>query len=82
MTALGLRPGAEAERPILGLRAVAVIGLITIALNYTILKRLLAIVETVRAGDPFVSANARRSRRDGMTWRSPSGSTTCSTIGG
>ena len=118
-----------------------------IPLNYVVLKRLLAIVETVRAGDPFVAANAapfagdrlgaaraaasqhrhrrdrqggfdpgasgpsrcrlfdqrlarraphvpagprvrgrhahaRRPRRDGLTWRSPSSSTTCSTIGG
>jgi hypothetical protein len=30
--------------------------------NYLILKRLLAIVETVRAGDPFVSGNADRLR--------------------
>ena len=42
----------------MGLRAIAVIGLVTIPLNYAILKRLLAIVETVRAGDPFVAANA------------------------
>lgn len=29
-----------------------------IPLNYVVLKRLLAIVETVRTGDPFVAANA------------------------
>jgi hypothetical protein len=29
-------------------------------LNYGILKRLLAMVETVRAGDPFVATNAQR----------------------
>ena len=44
----------------MGLRAIAVIGLVTIPLNYLILKRLLAMVETVRAGDPFVAANAQR----------------------
>jgi hypothetical protein len=37
-------------------------GLATIPLNYAILKRLLQIVETVRAGDPFVAANASRLR--------------------
>ena len=42
------------------LRAVAVLGLAAIPLNYGILKRLLAMVETVRAGDPFVAANAER----------------------
>ncbi len=44
----------------MGLRAIAVLGLATIPLNYGILKRLLAIVETVRAGDPFVATNAHR----------------------
>ena len=46
----------------MGLRAIAVLGLATIPLNYVILKKLLAIVETVRAGDPFVAANANRLR--------------------
>jgi Protein of unknown function (DUF2975) len=31
-------------------------------LNYAVLKRLLAIVGTVRAGDPFVATNAHRLR--------------------
>ena len=44
----------------MGLRAVAILGLVTIPLNHGILARLLAIVETVRAGDPFVAANAQR----------------------
>lgn len=57
---LALSPTAEAEWIIWGLRAVAVIGLASIPLNHTILARLLAIVETVRAGDPFVGANAGR----------------------
>ncbi len=60
MTALGLSPSPEAERLILGLHAIAVVGLAAIPLNYVVLKRLLAIVETVRAGDPFVVANAHR----------------------
>ena len=55
-----ISPSPEADRLILGLHAIAVIGLVTIPLNYAILKRLLAIVETVRAGDPFVAANAAR----------------------
>ena len=45
---------------IMGMRAIAALGLVAIALNYPILKRLVAIVETVRAGDPFVAANAYR----------------------
>jgi uncharacterized membrane protein len=44
----------------MGMRAIAVVGLIAIPLNNVVLKRLLAIVETVRAGDPFVAENALR----------------------
>ena len=64
--ALGLFPGPEADRIIIGLQAIAVIGLATIPLNYIVLRRLLAIVETVRAGDPFVAANA--SRLQAIAW--------------
>ena len=60
MAAFKLSPSPEAERLIMGLRVVAVLGLVTIPLNYVVLKRLLAIVETVREGDPFVAANAVR----------------------
>jgi hypothetical protein len=60
MSAFRLSPSPEAERLILGLRAIAALGLATIPLNYIILKRLLAMVETVRAGDPFIAANADR----------------------
>lgn len=60
MSSFKLSPGPEAERIIMGLRAVAVLGLVAIPLNYMILKRLIAMVETVRAGDPFVAANAYR----------------------
>jgi hypothetical protein len=60
MSALKLSPSPEAERVVMGLRAIAMLGLVAIPLNYAVLKRLLAIVETVRAGDPFVAANAYR----------------------
>jgi hypothetical protein len=60
MSAFKLAPSPEAERLIVGLRAIAVIGLVTIPLNHLILKRLLAMAGTVRAGDPFVPANAAR----------------------
>jgi Protein of unknown function (DUF2975) len=59
-SALGVPPWAEANGLIIGLHAIAVFGLAAIPLNYIVLKRLLAIVETVRAGDPFVAANAHR----------------------
>ena len=60
MSAFKLSPSPDAHRLVMGLRAVAVLGLPVILLNYVVLKRLLAIVETVRAGDPFVAANAYR----------------------
>jgi len=60
MSAFHLSPSPEAERLVMGLRAIAALGLVAIPLNYVALKRLLAIVETVRAGDPFVAANATR----------------------
>jgi hypothetical protein len=62
MSALDLSPSLETERVVWALRYAAVIGLVVVPLNYLILKRLLAIVETVRAGDPFVAANAHRLR--------------------
>jgi len=60
MAAFKLSASPDAERLIMGMRAVAMLGLIGIPLNYVVLKRLVAIVETVRAGDPFVAANASR----------------------
>ena len=66
MAAFKLSPSPEAERLVMGLRAIAVLGLVTIPLNYALLKRLVAIVETVRAGHPFVAANA--SRLQAIAW--------------
>jgi hypothetical protein len=60
MTTFKLSPSPDAERLVMSLRAIAVLGLAAIPLNYVVLKRLLTIVETVRAGDPFVAANAER----------------------
>ena len=60
MAAFKIPPSPDADQLVMGLRAVAVLGLATIPLNYVVLKRLLAIVGTVREGDPFVAANASR----------------------
>ncbi len=60
MAELNLSPSPEADRLITGLHVIALVVLATIPLNYIILRRLLAMVLTVRAGDPFVAANARR----------------------
>ena len=66
MTAFKLSPSPDAERLIMGMRAIAVFGLVAVPLQYAVLKRLLAIVATVRAGDPFVAANA--SRLQAIAW--------------
>ena len=60
MRALGVPATPDNWTLIMGMRAIAVLGLVAIPLNYFVLKRLLAIVETVRSGDPFVAANAER----------------------
>ena len=60
MTALGVAPSAETVHMIQGMRMIAVVGLAGVPLHYIVLTRLLAIVNTVRAGDPFVAKNAVR----------------------
>ena len=60
MRALHLASPAENPGLVLGVRAIAALGILTVPLNLAMLKRLLAMVETVRAGDPFVAANAYR----------------------
>jgi Protein of unknown function (DUF2975) len=60
MSALDLSPSPAADRLVMGLRAIAVIGLAAIPLNHVVLERLRAIVATVREGDPFVAVNASR----------------------
>lgn len=59
-TALGIKPEDPIRPIIMGLRAIAGLGLIAIPLNHAVLSRLQKIVETVRKGDPFVAANAYR----------------------
>ena len=43
-----------------GLRMIVVIGVVSAVIIHTILRRLLAIVDTVRVGDPFILENAQR----------------------
>ncbi|MGZ5114386.1 MAG: DUF2975 domain-containing protein [Usitatibacter sp.] len=59
-TALGIPPSAWIGPMTAGLRAIAVLGLVSIPLNHAVLGRLIAIVETVREGDPFLATNAHR----------------------
>lgn len=51
----------------LGLRAIVVVGMAGAAIVHTILRRLLAIVDTVRVGDPFILDNAQR--LNAIAWR-------------
>lgn len=55
-----LAPSPDAARLVLGMRMIAVFGLAAVPLNHVLFKRLLAMVGTVREGDPFVAANAQR----------------------
>ena len=65
LRSLDLTPSPEAARVVLGLRAIAVLGLGAIPINHVLLKRLLAIVDSVRAGNTFFAGNAERARAIG-----------------
>jgi len=58
--ALGVKQAEGADRMIRGGRFIMVLGLAAVPIGHLILARLLAIVDTVRAGDPFVVQNAVR----------------------
>jgi hypothetical protein len=63
MRALGAGSPEANAKLYLGMRLVAVIGLAGVPLVHFLLTRLLAIVDTVRDGNPFVMANAARLQR-------------------
>jgi hypothetical protein len=58
--ALGISPASELRSVLPGLQVIAGLGVAAVPLYHAILIRLLAIVKTVRSGDPFVTANAER----------------------
>ena len=60
MRALGVAGMTDAQTVMWAMRGIAALGVVAVPLNYMILNRLLLMVETVRAGDPFVAANAYR----------------------
>lgn len=60
MRALKLASPAENPAMVTGVRAVAALGLLTVPLHLAMLRRLVAMVHTVRAGDPFLASNAQR----------------------
>jgi hypothetical protein len=59
-TALGVPPSPGVEAMMMGMRAIAVLGLAAVLLNHAVLSRLTAIVDTVRDGDPFLATNGAR----------------------
>ena len=64
--ALGVSGFGDAGTVMTGMRAISALGLVSIPLVHAMLTRLLAIVVTVRAGDPFVPGNAQRLQ--GIAW--------------
>jgi hypothetical protein len=57
---LDLSGSPDAERVVWSFRMIAALGLVSVPFNYVVLKRLLAIVDSVRDGNPFVAVNASR----------------------
>lgn len=60
MTALGFAPAGQTAALVAGMRLIALVGLAAVPLNLIVLRRLLDMIDTVRAGDPFVARNAER----------------------
>jgi hypothetical protein len=60
MRALGVRVADAAGPFATGMRVIMIMGIISVPFTHVVLTRLQAIVETVRAGDPFVRGNAAR----------------------
>jgi hypothetical protein len=60
MKALKLASPSENPALVIGVRAIAALGILTVPINLFMLKRMLSMVDTVRAGNPFVGANAYR----------------------
>src|SRR5207302_842162 len=58
LTALGFPAEAQSASLTMGMRAIPALGLIAVPLNLAVLKRLVAMIQTVRSGDPFVATNA------------------------
>ena len=60
MKAIDVPAGMDPKPIMIGLTAIATLGLLAVPLNHLILTRLLRMVETVGRGDPFIAANAYR----------------------
>ncbi|MEI9926662.1 MAG: DUF2975 domain-containing protein [Sphingomonas sp.] len=60
IVALGFASPGDAGPLVRGLWVIPALGLVGVPLSLIVLRRLLAIVGTVRGGDPFVAKNAAR----------------------
>ncbi|HUF26420.1 MAG TPA: DUF2975 domain-containing protein [Gemmatimonadaceae bacterium] len=60
MGALGARPADDDSTLFQRMRLVMLLGIGSVPLAHVVLTRLLAVVDTVRGGDPFVRENAGR----------------------
>jgi hypothetical protein len=60
MQAINIKPADATGALLLDMRIIIVIGLASVPLMIVVLKRLLEIVDTVGAGNPFVGRNAQR----------------------
>ena len=60
MKAIDVPEGVDPKPIMIGLTAIATLGVLAVPLNHLILTRLLRMVETVSRGDPFIKANAYR----------------------
>jgi hypothetical protein len=60
MRALGMSAEFGNTAYMLGMRLVMALGVVAVVLTHFVLTRLLAIVDTVRKGDPFIVENATR----------------------
>jgi hypothetical protein len=60
MRALGASGFAGPRWVMMAMRGIAALGLVAILFNQEVLRRLLAIIITVRRGDPFLAENAYR----------------------
>lgn len=60
LRALGVAASGDAQQVLWGMRGIATLGLVAIPINFAMLRRLKAMVVTVRRGQPFVAENAYR----------------------
>lgn len=58
--AMGFRAGVDNGKLIMGMRMMMVLGILSVPVMNIVLTKLLAIVDTVRDGDPFITTNAHR----------------------